>query len=258
MRRVTRPTLRGHRRVEPYLVQVALQRFDPVFDAAEIVIGIHPGHESVEFGLRGPQPDQRGAGDEQVFRDAHGILQQAVRDDDVLAEEFLMVLDLHRAGNAEMRHHLQRNPDRTRAGAALADAAGLEALEVGMQRQIHGSGLLHQLPERRRRALAVEQHGIALELGDFHAQRIGVGQQLQQLLDDVLAVPDLGLGDEAGEAAEIRNEEQDFVTRCLHRPGRLRIARRRVYLRAMLRRQACRWCGRDAVFQCRGLVTSSP
>jgi hypothetical protein len=84
-----------------------------------------------------------------------------------------------------------------------------------MEVQVHLPGLLHQLLERRRRAVAVEQHGVALELGYRHAERIGVDQGFQQFLDDVLAVLDLGLGDELREAAEIRNEEQDFASRRL-------------------------------------------
>ena len=88
-----------------------------------------------------------------------------------------------------------------------------------MEVQVHLPGLLHQLLERRWRAVAVEQHGVALELGYLHAEGIGVDQDFQQFPDDVLAVLDLGLGDEFRKAAQIRNEEQDFVGRGLGRHG---------------------------------------
>ena len=82
-----------------------------------------------------------------------------------------------------------------------------------MEVQVHLPRLLHHLFKRRRRAVAIEQHGVALEFADRHAERIGVDQEFQQLLDDVLAVLDLGLGNEFRKAADIRNEEQNVVGR---------------------------------------------
>ena len=64
------------------------------------------------------------------------------------------------------------------------------------------------------RAVAVKQHGIALELGDRQAERIGIGQEFQQFLDDVLAVLDFGFGDEFRETATMGNEERKWVCRC--------------------------------------------
>ena len=60
---------------------------------------------------------------------------------------------------------------------------------------------------RLHHALLEEQHSIALDLRNGEADFVGINQQFEQLGNDVLAVFQLGLLHELGEAGDVGNEE---------------------------------------------------
>ena len=108
-----------------------------------------------------------------------------------------------------IRDHLQRNAPRRGAGTALADALYPSFSGANEVRYIFA------LAAPSGRATAADrcgrQDGVVLEVADLHAEAYWRRRGFQEPLDDVLAVLDLGLGDELREAADVRDKEQDFV-----------------------------------------------
>src|SRR5678815_1130543 len=146
------------------------------------------------------------------------VLQQAVGDDHVEARALRELHHLDLLDRAVMGDEFEAQVRGGLAGAALAERVPLDDLDLLVEALEHA----HALPDERvgfdRRALAIEQERVAFHLGEHEVVVVGGEDRLEQLVDDVGAVHELGLGQELGVAADV--EDQD---RCALGHGTLRL-----------------------------------
>src|SRR2546422_3892656 len=113
-----------------------------------------------------------------------------------------------------MGDELQGQVRRRLASAALAYRVPLDDLELRVEAFKHAQALSDEGVGFDRLALVVEQECIAFDLGEHEFAAVSGEDRLQQLVDDVGAVYEFGLGQELRVAANVRNQD-----RCALRHG---------------------------------------
>src|SRR6266478_9375883 len=105
-----------------------------------------------------------------------------------------------------MGDELQGQVRRRLASAAMAYRVPLDDLERRVEAFEHAQALPDEGVGIDWLALVIEQECIAFDLGEHEFAAVGREDRLQQLVDDVGAVDQLGLGQELRVAADIRNQ----------------------------------------------------
>src|SRR5882672_11043013 len=110
--------------------------------------------------------------------------------------------------HAVMGDELQAQVRRRLASAAMAYRVPLDNLELRVEALEHAQALPDEGVGIDWLALVVEQECIAFDLGEHELAAVGREDRLEQLVDDVGAVYELGLGQELRVAANIRNQDR--------------------------------------------------
>jgi hypothetical protein len=136
------------------------------------------------------------------------VLQQTVGDHHVESRALRELHHLDFLNHAVMGDELQGQVRRRLASAALADRVPLDDLELRVEAFEHAQALPDQGVGFDRLALVIEQECVAFDLGKHEFAAVGREDRLEQLVDDVGAVYELGLGQELRVAADIRKQDR--------------------------------------------------
>src|SRR6266478_9486417 len=107
-----------------------------------------------------------------------------------------------------MGDELQGQVRRRLASAAMAYRVPLDDLELRVEAFEHAQALPDEGVGIDWLALAIEQECIAFDLGEHEFAAVSREDRLQQLVDDVGAVYELGLGQKLRVAANIRKQDR--------------------------------------------------
>ena len=135
------------------------------------------------------------------------VLEQAMDEDDVRAEQLLAAGDALADDRAVVDDDLEvevRDPD---AGVALALRGGGDVPQAAPEREV---GPLDRLLQRRaldRRRDDVGEGGVALELGQAQHRPQAADDRRDEVGEDVLGVVELDAGEVAGVAADVGDDE---------------------------------------------------
>src|SRR5262249_29667148 len=115
---------------------------------------------------------------------------------------------------AVMRDELQAQVRRRLASTTLAHRVSLDDLELLVEAFEHAQALPDEGVGFDRLALVIEQERIAFDLGEHEFAGVGGENRVQQLIDDVGAVYELGLGQKLRVAANVRDQNRCAFSHC--------------------------------------------
>jgi len=92
--------------------------------------------------------------------------------------------------------------------AALAHRVSLDDLELFVEALEHAQALPDEGVRFDRLALVIEQERVAFDLGEYEFAAVGGEDRFEQLVDDVGAVYELGLGQKLRVAADVRDQNR--------------------------------------------------
>src|SRR5262245_34460363 len=113
-----------------------------------------------------------------------------------------------------MRDELQAQVRRRLASATLAHRISVDDLELLVKALEHAQALPDEGVGFDRVALAVEQERIAFDLGEHEFPGVCGEDRVQQLIDDVGAVYELGLAQKLRVAANVRDQNRCAFSHC--------------------------------------------
>src|SRR5687768_6368929 len=159
-----------------------------VFSVYGTAVPLHPLRKT------GGSPGHRG-GDQPVLVQRNVVLEELVRNNHVLADEFIEVLDAIADELTVMGDDFERQIDGGSAGLAVTVPALVIRQEMPVKLTEHSFHLFVHLCQVRGCTEAVEENGIPFHFRNLQPHLVGIDQGLQQFLDDKTAMLDFSLAD---------------------------------------------------------------
>ncbi len=182
----------------------------PAADVTDSFVGLgdlaHPQHGRVQAGcVDAALADQQVGIDAEALDDA--VLQQAVHDDHVGAQQFLAAGDLLLNGGAVVRHELEIEVGDPGAGIAFARCRLADVAPPTAEGEIASFDRVEEHRPIDRLAQREGERGIALELGQPEIRPERGDHRADEVGQDVLSVLELHVGQVAGVAGDVGDQE---------------------------------------------------